>query len=469
MNGIRHHGLAFLPLVLFLVSCSDSDMVFLNDSPESDPETNLDARLQKKIAESDPDGLDGVRLPGSTEYDLIPQDPGNPITREKVVLGKFLFHDTALASGVNADEQQTWSCATCHHAAAGFKAGIPQGIGEGGIGFGVGGSERTLDQGFDANAEEGADNKPDLQPVASPAALNAAYQDVMLWNGQFGSSPDGINAHLSDDILSVADTPKAENARGLSGLEIQAIAGLAVHRLNVDDTSALHLNERYRELYLSAFGQIATDDFRLDAGLAIAAFERTILANRAPFQRWLNGDVDALTDPQKRGGILFFGKAGCSGCHQGPALSSKVGATESQVFFAIGMNDFDTDDERIHGAVDEATKEGRGGFTTDETARFKFKIPQLYNLADANVFGHGASFKSIKAVVKYKNNGIAQNKAARDFVDERFTPLGLNADEISDLTDFLTSALYDPNLARYEPASVPSGACVTVDPFGEGC
>jgi len=95
----------------------------------------------------------------------------------------MIFHDTAFSLNGVSGTAQTWSCATCHHAAAGFKSGVLQGIGEGGIGFGEDGSERTLKEGFNADAEEGSLNKPDLQPVTSPTVLNAAYQDVMLWNG----------------------------------------------------------------------------------------------------------------------------------------------------------------------------------------------------------------------------------------------------------------------------------------------
>ena len=70
------------------------------------------------------------------------------------------------------------------------------------------------------------------------------------------------------------------------------------------------------------------------AGLAVAAYERTVLANQAPFQAWLRGNTGALTDRQKAGATVFFGKAGCVSCHTGPALNSMA-------FHAIGMNDLD--------------------------------------------------------------------------------------------------------------------------------
>ena len=203
------------------------------------------------------------------------------------------------------------------------------------------------------------------------------------------------------------------------------------------------------------------------AALAIAAFERTVLANRAPFQQWLRGDESALSAQELRGGILFFGEAGCVQCHRGPALSSEQGATEDQMFFAVGFSDLDTSDSRIHGNIAEADRRGRGGFTTRPQDNFKFKIPPLYNLADNDFMGHGASFQTIRSVVEYKNRAAAQNAAASDSLDSRFQPLGLTTEEITDLVAFLENALRDPELMRYQPDSVPSGHCLVVDPLTE--
>lgn len=410
-------------------------------------------------------GLAAFMLPDSDDLQSIPQDPANPLTAEKIALGKMLFHDTALATNGVSGETQSWSCSTCHHSAAGFKSGIPQGIGEGGIGFGVDGSLRVLDSMFDGDAGQGASNQPDLQPVASPTVLNSAYQDVMLWNGQFGNGATGsVNSGIAESLLMTPGTPKAENSRQLEGLETQAIAGIGVHRLQVEPGSVIQTMPGYRELWRAAYADQSTDVL-MDAGKAIAAYERSLLANRSPFQLWLRGDNNALSRVELQGAELFFGKAGCVACHQGPALGSAPLATENEMFFAIGFADFDTSDVRIHGSVDEATSKGRGGFTRNPDDNYRFKIPQLYNLADTAVFGHGGSFNSIREVVEYKNAGMAQSATAESALDSRFRPLALLAAEIDKLTAFLSTALRDPDLVRYEPEAVPSGACVTVDAF----
>ncbi|MFC3203798.1 cytochrome-c peroxidase [Alteromonas oceani] len=418
--------------------------------------------LRQTVEASNPNGLSAYILPESDDFEKIPQDPNNPLTAEKVRLGQFLFHETALATeGVNAEHSGTWSCASCHHADAGFKSGVPQGIGEGGEGFGVKGEMRVFAYGFDKSSED-PDYVPDVQPFASPTILNTAYQEVMLWNGQFGNAQDGsVNMGLAEHVLAPQGTPKYENLRQLSGLETQAIAGTAVHRLKTHEDSVLQTNDEYVLLFELAFPQ-ASEDIVSEAGKAIAAYERTVLANRAPFQRWLRGDSAALTDLEISGAKLFFGKANCFSCHTGPGLSSEQGASEAEMFMALGFADFDPNHPQISGVVTDADSRGRGGFTGESEDDYKFKVPQLYNLADSEVFGHGASFDSIRDVVAYKNAAVPQKVIPANQLDPRFIPLGLTELEIDQLTAFLEYALYDPDLARYKPDALPTGACFPV-------
>ena len=123
-------------------------------------------------------GRTAFRMPYPWQYSQIPQDANNRITHAKVRLGQFLYHETGVGTaGNNPERSETFGCASCHHVQAGFKAGIPQGIGEGGSGFGKRGETRRLAAGMNGNAAEGAANHPDIQPVTSPTTLNVAYQD----------------------------------------------------------------------------------------------------------------------------------------------------------------------------------------------------------------------------------------------------------------------------------------------------
>ncbi|WP_205663332.1 cytochrome-c peroxidase [Alteromonas facilis] len=459
----RTRDVSFLS-VLFLTGCLDNGPTPTTSTPPPPPPPPTASELLQDAihAVSDGQGLDAFILPESSDLASIPQDPNNPLTEEKVLLGQMLFHETAIATkGVHGDMTGTWSCASCHHADAGFKSGVAQGIGEGGSGFGQAGEGRVLADGFDKDSMDPA-FVPDVQPLASPSILNTAFQEVMLWNGQFGNMQGGlVNAGLEENVLAPANTPKAENTRMLAGLETQAIAGTAVHRLNTSEDSVLQTNMEYQLLFEAAYPDGSADVLE-DASKAIAAYERTVLANQAPFQQWLRGDDSAMTADEIAGANLFFGKAQCVSCHNGAALSSKVGASEAEVFMAIGFADFDTNNPAITGGVAVADSKGRGGFTGEAEDDYKFKVPQLYNLADTAVFGHGASFTSIRDVVAYKNAGVPQKVIPSEQLDSRFTPLGLTEEEIDQLVEFLENALYDSNLDRYKPDALPTGACFPV-------
>ncbi len=103
---------------------------------------------------------------------------------------------------------------------------------------------------------------------------------------------------------------------------------------------------------------------------------------------------------------------------------------------------------------------GRGGFTEKKDDMYKFKVPQLYNLADSPYYGHGSGFRSIKEIVQYKNMAKPQNnKVPIEYIEPNFKPLNLTESEIDDISEFIIKALFDPNLRRFEPQKLPSGLC----------
>lgn len=439
MKSKTLNGLYRFPVVLLsffaLSGCQPEDVV-PDDTNEPDA---LDAALEEALLNSSNGvGKDHYRFP--TSLDGIPQDPNNPLTEAKVALGKLLFHETGLAVHPKHEEGRfTYSCSSCHHVDGGFQACLPQGLGEGGSGFGLHGEGRYPNSSYNIT-------EVDLQPIRTPSALNIAYQTNILWNGQFG----GTHLNVGTESSWGAATPKAWNFLGYEGTETQAIAGLHVHRM--DMTAAL-FNSGYQSLYEAAFGNLSSDTVMSNVyvGLAIAAYERTLLATEAPFQKWLNGQSNALTAKQKQGAILFFGKAECYTCHNGPALNSMD-------FFALGMKDLDG--PGVYLVNDPTVKLGRGGFTGNSEDDYKFKVPQLYNLINSRFYGHGASFHSVEKVIRYKNNatpenlGVPSGQLAADF-----HPLYLSNSEIEAITDFIERGLYDANLQRYVPASIPSGNC----------
>jgi len=388
-------------------------------------------------------GMDFFIMPDSDDLANIPQDPKNPLTSEKVRLGQFLFHETALAiEPLKESAMFTYSCASCHSAGSGFQAGKAQGIGEGGLGFGLFGSQRIINPDYQAH-------EIDAQDVRSPSIVNTAYQKVQTWDGKFGATD--INVGTESEWFPT--TPTSVNHLGYEGIESQAIGALDVHRQNIDIS---HLEQfGYRELFDAAFPNFPVESRYTEetVGLAIAAYERTVFTQQAPFQRWLKGDLTAMSEPQKQGAILFFNKANCNSCHTGAALNTMS-------FHALGMNDLAGD---VHGVISETSKQGRGGFTDKIDDYYKFKTPQLYNLKDSPFYGHGASFTSIRQVIEYKNEARPENinvptsQLASDFI-----PLHLTVEEIEQLVEFIEAGLHDPNLDRYEPSTIPSNLCFPV-------
>ncbi|MGB1204949.1 MAG: cytochrome-c peroxidase [Chitinophagales bacterium] len=437
MNTMNFRIILFLSTSIFFAACNTTT----NEQNPLD-----DALTDALIAASDGQGIQQFRLPLSNNFANIPQDLKNPLTSEKVDLGRLLFHETAISiNAVNAASNGTFSCSSCHHAQGGFQACLPQGIGEGGIGFGETGEGRSMHNDY-------TNEDIDVQPIRTPSALNVAFQTSMLWNGQFGA----LGPNIGTEDAWTADTPKAVNHLGYEGVETQAIAGLGVHRLQVD-SSLLNTNPIYTNLFADAFSDFSEED-RITvetAGLAIAAYERTLFPNEAPFQNWLNGEEDAMTDSQKMGAILFFSKGKCNNCHTGPALSSMD-------FHALGMKDLHQNDYNDAFFVNEedAAHKGRGGFTGRLSDMYKFKVPQLYNLKDSPFYGHGASFRTIKDVISYKNEATPENPNVPNAkLSSAFHPLYLSDKEIDFIADFIENGLYDPNLERYIPESLPSGNC----------
>jgi cytochrome c peroxidase len=430
-------------------------LVFCGCNKDSDGEVNsgpsaLDTELVGLIdLNSNGAGTAYFRLPASTDFSNIPQDPNNPLTAAKVELGKLLFHETGTARNPRLfTSSNEYSCASCHHAAAGFQAGMAQGIGEGGMGFGFIGEGRTISHGYFDNPIW--KDSVDVQPIRTPTALNVAYQANMLWNGQFGAT--GVN--VGTENAWTAGTPKAFNHLGFEGIETQAIAGQTVHRQLIDYGFCEDYSD-YMGLFKAAFGSVpeSIDEMRINSGLAIAAYERTLLATEAPFQKWLKGSLNVLSDSEKLGAVVFFGKGNCVSCHTGPALNSME-------FHAYGMKDLHEIASAHNANPNNVENKGRGGFTGHPDDMYKFKVPQLYNLREVGFLGHGASFNTVFDVVRYKNEGVAQNQVVpTGQLADDFQPLLLSEAEVNDLVNFLENSLFDPHLDRYAPEALPSGMC----------
>ena len=186
----------------------------------------------------------------------IPAD--NPMTAEKVELGKLLYFDKRLS------KDGTISCATCHDPQIAWAEDEPTSTG--------------IDE------QVGDKN--------SPTVINAAYADVQFW--------DGRAASLEEQALGPIENP-IEMGHDLEELvpQLNEIAG-------------------YRERFQAVFGTDVTSE---GIAKAIAAFERTVLSGNSPYDQYKAGDESALTEAQKRG-LQAFEDIGCSSCHTSALFSN---------------------------------------------------------------------------------------------------------------------------------------------------
>lgn len=194
-----------------------------------------------------PWGLDVLAL-------RIPSD--NPITNEKIELGRLLFFDRRLS------RDSTVACADCHAPAQTFTDGKPVATG--------------------ISKQKGK--------RSSPALINRAFATHQFWDGRAPSLEEQAKGPMLDPL-----------EMGNRSLE--------------DIVAGLRKVEGYRKLFTEAFD---TEDITIDhVAKAIATFERTLLSGNSPVDRYLRGDKSALSPAAERGGKLFNGRARCFMCHTG--------------------------------------------------------------------------------------------------------------------------------------------------------
>lgn len=380
------------------------------------------------------------RMPSSIDYPNIPhQEPTNPITAAKAELGKLLFFETGIALRPKYSlSEGTYSCATCHVPEHGFLPGRTQAIADGGWGFADG------RQRLNTYAEE----ELDAQGTRPLTVLNTAYVTNMFWNGRFGAT--GVN--LGTEDVWHLDTLLVVNFLGFEGLEAQHIEALDIHRMDITDKVLDDYG--YRPYFDAAFPDWSEEHrySRDAASFALSAYVRTLMTNEAPFQKWLKGDHGALTAQQKRGALVFVGKANCINCHNSPSFNSMT-------FHAIGTKDLHETGAFFTDSQDERNF-GRGAFSKKAEDMFKFKVPQLYNLKDYTHFFHGSSKTTIEEVVDFKIAATSENNVVSDdILSPLFQPLTLTEQERLDLIAFLRDGLHDANVQRYVPDEVLSGNC----------
>ncbi|MFQ5464706.1 MAG: cytochrome-c peroxidase [Thermodesulfobacteriota bacterium] len=266
----------------------------------------------------------------------IPAD--NTMTGAKVELGKMLFFDPRLSSS------GVISCASCHNPSFAFTDRVSRALGH--------------------NHQVG--------PRNTPTVLNSAFLGSQFW--------DGRAATLEEQALG----------------PIQASVEMNETLENV--VARLDSIPRYRALFEEVFGK---KDPVTPANIAraMAAFERTLITLNSPFDRFLAGDVEAISPRAKRGWELFQQK-GCIACHNGPIFTNST-------FQKI----------QVPGSTDL----GRYTVTKKEEDKYRFRVQTLRNVALTYPYFNNGSVWSLRDAVKIMSREMlgseTEDRDADDIVE----------------------------------------------------
>ena len=343
----------------------------------------------------------------------VPIPDNNPQTPAKIALGEKLYNEERFSTTGDV------ACLTCHDPEKAF-------------------TDSPL------KVSEGIEKKTGTRN--SPTVINSAYFTTQFWDGR---SPD-----LEDQALHPFINPVEH--------------GLVDHEPILE---IVRTDPEYVAAFSEVFGRKGDQITMREVTLAIASFERTIIAGNSAFDRYFyGGETDALTEQQIRGFDLFVNQGRCVSCHvieQTQALFTDnrfhnigVGISNIQndvpelatTFLKADMTLSEVDVEVL---TDARTSElGRFAINHDLDDIGSFKTPTLRNIAVTAPYMHDGSIENLKDVmIHYNNGGVTDvGDEVNDFLSGGIRPLNLEEEQIDDLVAFM-EALTSPEFAA--PPSAP--------------
>jgi cytochrome c peroxidase len=425
--------------------------------PDAGPQQTLDELLAEVLA--------------AQPTPVVPLAPPAPADPALYALGQALFFDPILSGN------QDVACASCHHPNFGLGDGLPLAVGTGARGLGP---DRLVDapafvprhapalfeRGDPAWRRLFADGRVELDadsvlraPIPLPDGLSgvlAAQALIPLFDRSEMRGQPGDRT-VSDEPNELAALPDDDPAPTWDALMARLLAIPA-----------------YGEAFAAAYPALAGDPPTIaHVANAIAAFEATAFSfTDTPWDAWLRGDADALTDAQKLGAVVFHAGTACSRCHSGPLFTD-------QRFHNVGIPQLGP------GRGDAAPFDvGRAGVTEEPADRFTFRTAPLRNLGTTAPFMHNGALPNIGAVMNHYaqpadtaaeydaewlpealRDTVQRDPAHLDALRDSLSPELLDSLDarsavgLSNVREFLR-ALDDPaaaDLSHLIPESVPSG------------
>jgi cytochrome c peroxidase len=395
---------------------------------------------------------------------------GRPINPKKVNLGRLLWFDTI--TGLHNDN----TCAGCHAPTAGF------------------GDTQSIAIGIDNNGIVGPDRQGPRNQRRTPMVINTAFFPNLMWNSRFASlsgnpfdnsagfifpAPEGLSLSSEPHLLAAqAFIPPTERTE-VAGFEFPGDS----NAIRTEVLRRLNSIEDYRDLFGKVFPEVrdgAPINFDM-LGKVISEFEFSLTFANAPMDRFARGEEKALSPDQKKGALLFFGKANCVVCHSVSGQSNEMFSDFKQ--HVIGV-------PQVAPAVSNIIFDGPGAnedfgleqVTQNQADRYLFRTSPLRNLAVQPTFFHNGAFTTLEDAVRHHLNvsESARHYSPRHLDADLTGPTGpiepvlsrldpliaapthLTNEEFRQLVDFLRNGLLDPrakpeNLRKLIPKQVPSG------------
>ena len=306
----------------------------------------------------------------------LPVPEENPLTPEKIALGQRLFSERLLS------RDRTLACVNCHDPQRAFTDSRP-------VAIGVRGQVGTR---------------------SAPTLVNRGYGRSHFWDGRAPT--------LEAQVVEPIANPK----------ELDLTIDEAVGRLT--------RTRAYGDQFEAAFGRPVNAQ---DLARALASYVRTITSGNAPLDRYMNGERDALSEPERAGLAIFRGKGNCTTCHVGPTLSDEQFHNTGVAWRGAGRAAGGAPaplEEKWAGVF---TDEGRAAITGRPEDRGAFKTPTLREIARTAPYMHDGTFSTLEEVVDFYNRGGNKNP----FLDAELRPLGLSDQEKQALLAFLRSLIGD--------------------------
>ena len=433
---------------------------------------------------------------------------GRPVDTRLADLGRQLFFDPVHA--LHDDN----SCAGCHAPNAGF------------------GDTQSIAIGIQSNRVVGPHRTGPRNQRRTPTMVNAPFYPRLMWNGRFSALsgnpfdnslgfqfplPEGTTRFGIGDpgipqlLVAHAHMPPTElnEAAGFTGTTGTNLdPRFAVFDDGRGDIVPLpdgggFRNEPIRQRvaerinasapYVKLFGDIFPDVKRglpvtvLMFAQAIAEFEFSMVRADAPIDAYARGDRDALSKSEKRGALLFFGKANCVACHATAGQSNEmfsdfdnhnIGVPQIAPLFGVGKGN------TIFDGPNEDQDFGNEQVTGKSIDRYMFRTSPLRNAALQPAFFHNGAFTRLEDAIRHhldaaasarhydaKKAGVAKDLRLRlapaepmlATLDPRLAlPSPLSEGEFHDLVIFVGHGLLDPRANAQAfcdkiPAKLPSG------------